>query len=392
MAKLEKYIEDPRFLRWALENDAEASAYFHGYMEEHPAEKAALLKAREQVMLLAVKHKPVAALRKEAIYQEVLAHEPFVAGNKTRKLLQKFLPYAAIALVFFALGSLIMSITQPNPAYLVPEQLLVKSAANNTTIYLADGRKKEIVDAGQLVNFSSSDRIILGQDTLLRSPQQTADAVDMVVVPFGKRAQLQLPDRSRVQLSAGSRLLIPGKFTPESRSAYLLGEAFFDVTKDPQHPFLVNTLLTEIKVVGTSFQVQAYTDMPEQRTFLREGKVLIRPADGSLLNSWKEVEPNQEAVTVGASGKTRVISGDPEAYDLWKKGILEIDEQPLGKVAERIEHYFNITIHIPDPQKQNRVMSGKLNLDADLSKVFEYLENITDGKINNLSAGEYELN
>ncbi len=392
MRKLEDYIEDPRFVSWALENDSSASTYFHEYMESNPAERASLLKAREQLMLLAVNQKPVSQQRKMNIYQTITAHEPLKQTGKTRQLLQRFMPYAAIALVFFALGSLVMNLSQQGPSYSVPEQLLVKGAAQNTTIYMADGSKKEVSDSNQLIDFSSTGRLVLGEDIFQLNPKVAADAVNMVVVPYGKRAFLRLPDHSQVQLSAGSRILIPQDYSSESRSAYLLGEAFFDISKDPQHPFLLHTLLTEIKVLGTSFRVQAYADLPEQKTFLREGKVLIRELDHSIIEGWTEMKPNQEAVTSGAGGKTQLKNGDPKAYDLWKDGILEIKEQPLSEVVSRVEHYFNITIHIPDAQIQNRVMSGKLNLDADLPKVFEYLENITDGKIINVSAGEYELN
>ncbi|WP_163712505.1 FecR family protein [Mangrovibacterium lignilyticum] len=392
MKNLKDYIEDPRFIRWTMDNDVEASAFYQKYMEEHPEEKAALIKAHEELLLLAVRNKSVSEKRKDAIYRNILAQKTIEQEIKTRLLYRKLLPYAAVALVFFSLGSLIMKLTEQVNPHFVSEQLLVKSAANNTTIYLADGSKKEVSNSDLLIDFVSDRKLILGNDTLVMSATGSENRVNMVVVPYGKRARVGLPDKSQVQLTAGSRILIPEHFSRTDRSAYLLGEAFFDVSKDPDHPFFLNTILTEIKVLGTSFRVQAYADLPEQRTFLSEGKVMIRNAEHSVLAGWTEMKPNQEALTNGATGNTRLVKGDQKAYSSWKKGILEINEEPLVDVIDKVEHYFNITIQIPDPQIQSRVMSGKLNLNAELNEVFEYLENITDGKVNKISAGEYELN
>jgi len=391
MVTLNDYIEDRRFVKWALEPDAEIEAYFSAYLREHPEERAGLLKARETLRLLAVKQKDIPHQRKSEIYDQIVQKASNQMLHGKVSLVWRMIPYAAVALVFFALGILTVNVLESDQPYVVPESLLVKSAALNTMVYFADGTKKEISDSNMLIDFSNAGQLVLGSDTIKLQKTGAANASNMVVVPYGKHAQIQLSDRSMVELKAGSRILVPEQFNNDFRSAYLSGEGFFDIVKDPAHPFLVNTESTEIKVVGTSFRVEAYADMQMQTTFLKEGKVLLRNSNHSVLSGWTELKPNEQAVTGVSVREVFIKNGDAEAYSLWKKGIVKINNEPVQVVVRRIERYFNISIHLPNEQIRTRLLNGKMNLDTDLEEVFVYLERITDGKIEKVNAGEYVL-
>ena len=95
-------------------------------------------------------------------------------------------------------------------------------------------------------------------------------------MPYGQQSSLQLPDGTHVYVNAGSQLSFPAVFSGEKREVYLTGEAFFDVHKDKEHPFIVNTPDIEIMVTGTEFNVSSYSDDNFTQTVLVEGAVSVR--------------------------------------------------------------------------------------------------------------------
>ena len=394
MPELEKYIEDERFVKWVFTPDPETENYYAAYFAAHPEEKEKMLRAKKELGLLAVRNHQPQAGKKEIIYQRMMD-----AG--TRKIRSRsigfnfsgFARYAAVAILFFAIGSLLMYELSWNRV-IVPmdESLLVKSASLNTMVYLADGSQREIGNSETIIDFSMPGQLVIQTDTVKIGTAHHENSKNLVVVPFGKRARVKLYDNSVVQLNAGSRIIIPREFSPETRNAYLIGEAFFDVTKDPRHPFLVETSSAVIKVLGTSFHLSAYPDRQELTAFLQEGKIRFRGSDHSLLGGWVDLKPMEQVSRNKATKNIQVQQGNGLYYQLWKDGIVQFDNEPVSDLVSRVEQYFNITIRVPDQQVGSSRIKGKLDLNKELTEVFEYIELITDKKIMKENAGAFSLN
>lgn len=107
---------------------------------------------------------------------------------------------------------------------------------------------------------------------------------NVVVVPYGKTFRMILIDGTSVWLNAGSRLSFPSKFTGDRREVTLVGQGYFEVVKDPEHPFIVNTSHLTTTVLGTSFMVSAYEDNNVAEVALVEGQVEVHTAGtGTIL-------------------------------------------------------------------------------------------------------------
>ncbi|MGD9929225.1 MAG: FecR family protein [Mangrovibacterium sp.] len=394
MADLEKYIEDKRFLKWVFEPDTETENYYAAYLKAHPEEKVKLLNAKKELSLLAVKNVKPGTATKERIYHEITAARPTGrTGRLVRFNLAVWARYAAIAILFFAIGSLFMYEFGRNTGTMpVAESLLVKSASQNTMVYLADGSQREIGHAQTVIDFSHSGHLVVENDTIKIGKTFPQNSKNLVVVPHGKRAVVKLYDNSEVKLNAGSRIILPDVFSEETRNAYLVGEAFFDIRKDPAHPFLVETSSAVVKVLGTSFHLAAYPDREEVSTFLQEGVVRFRAADHGLFSGWVELKPNEQATFSRTSQKIAVTRGDETYYRLWKDGIVQLNNETVQHLLARVEQYFNITIRSTDQQVGSLRISGKLDLNKDMDEVFEYVELITDKKIVKENAGAFSLN
>lgn len=393
MDDYQKYIEDRRFIRWVFDPDPETESYYAGYLQAHPEEEKEVLGAKRVLRLLSARNEKAGPGRKESIYQEI------ISGGSGQNIPGKhwilpaaFVRYAAVALIFFAIGSLTVSLLEKSRTeMLADESMLVKSASLNTMVYLADGSQREIGNAGALIDFSAPGFLIIGADAVPIGNALSAHSKNLVVVPYGKRARVKLYDQSVVSLSAGSRIILPAAFSAESRNAYLVGEAFFDVTRDPSRPFFIRTSLSEMKVLGTSFNFCAYPDRKEQTAFLQSGKILFSEQREGLFQTWSELRPGEQLSFNTETNDISVTAGNGQYYALWKDGIVQLDNVTIHDLLIRVGQYFNITLKASDDHRDLRRITGKLDLNADQAEVFKYIENITDGNIIKINEGAFML-
>lgn len=166
----------------------------------------------------------------------------------------------------------------------------------------------------------------------------TQTALNEVYVPNGQRTELTLSDGSKVWLNSGSSFEFPKSFNENCRLVKLSGEAYFEVQKG-KVPFVVSSEYGDIKVLGTKFNVQAYSNMNFQAT-LEEGKIKFN-------NQVEEttLAPGQQ-LTIMRNKKLIVKNVDAQSASLWKKGIISFEQEPLEEIAKKLERHFDIHIEL----------------------------------------------
>lgn len=156
-----------------------------------------------------------------------------------------------------------------------------------------------------------------------------------VETPKGGQYQINLPDGTRVWLNAASSLKYPVSFTGiEKRLVELKGEAYFEVTKDKHHPFIVKTAKQEVKVLGTHFNVNAYPDEGMIRTTLVEGLVEL---DNSI-----RLQPGEQAVL--SNGHTQVRQVDTDEAIAWKNGYFMFANEDIYSVMRKISRWYDVEV------------------------------------------------
>ncbi|HAZ02352.1 MAG: hypothetical protein A2W90_14165 [Bacteroidetes bacterium GWF2_42_66] len=176
-----------------------------------------------------------------------------------------------------------------------------------------------------------------------------------IEIPSGTRSSFTLPDGTFVYLNAGSTLKYPVVFGEDDRHVELNGEAWFEVKKDNLHPFIVSTSDINIKVLGTSFNCSAYAYDTKIETALVEGKVEISGKNGK--NSFL-MEPGELAVfskQVKTIEKTRT---NLDKYIAWKSGKLMFRDDPMDKVIEKLDRWYNVEFQVDDPEILNYTYSA----------------------------------
>ncbi|MGV8091961.1 MAG: FecR family protein [Mangrovibacterium sp.] len=165
---------------------------------------------------------------------------------------------------------------------------------------------------------------------------------------FGIRSQIQLSDGTEVWLNSGSKLSYPEEFNGKSREVKLVGEAYFHVKSDREHPFYVDLDGHKIEVTGTSFNISNYPDDREISIYLEQGKV-------SLLMNTKEVQSqpvklNEKEVVIlnKAEKQYRIQKADGNKYLAWIDGKLVLKNDHINDVAVRLGRWFNAEVTFDD--------------------------------------------
>lgn len=182
-----------------------------------------------------------------------------------------------------------------------------------------------------------------------------------------------LPDQTEVTLNRYSTLSYPERFKEKRRKVHLQGEAYFEVAKDAEHPFIVKAEAVKVQVLGTHFNVEAYPGDAEVRTTLLEGSVAVS-LKGE--NQRLVLAPNESAIYNKEKG-TLVQEAAPGAKNeiLWRKGIILFDQLPLHEIARQLSNAFQTDIRIDDPQLQNYRMTATFDTNEDLTQILDLLKN-----------------
>lgn len=181
-------------------------------------------------------------------------------------------------------------------------------------------------------------------------------AMNTISVPAGQRVNLTLSDGTNVWLNARTTFRYPASFkTEENRNVYIDGEAYFDVSPDKEHPFIVNTGTYKVNVLGTSFNVSAYSDSNLFETALMEGSVKIESTTNA--NQHLVLKPEQKASVENGQFSVSPITD----YDIyrWKEGLICFKDESFDHIIRELEKTFGITIIVHNENVLQYVYTGK---------------------------------
>ena len=197
-----------------------------------------------------------------------------------------------------------------------------------------------------------------------------AAQLQTITVPAGQRAHITLADGTNVWLNSQSTLRYATNFGRADREVELDGEAYFEVAKNKKIPFLVNTENNQVRVVGTHFNVCAYNGSDEFEATLLEGIVDIyaKGVDRPLTRLTKD---EFFSAYHGKYKKSVLSSFD---YLRWKEGLYCFDDTPFSNILNRLEKYYNVKIHVENPEVLNYHCTGKFKEQDGIEHIFKVIQ------------------
>lgn len=174
---------------------------------------------------------------------------------------------------------------------------------------------------------------------LWKTPEKEI-AYHEISVPSGQQAQLTLADGTHIWLNSKSKLVYPGEFSGKYREVKLDGEGYFQVSHNPQKPFIVKTSHLDVKVLGTSFNITNYSDEDKISFALETGAISLLEKDSKT--SKIQLKPTDLAVYSKSTSEIELSKGDAEIYKSWLKGQFKFRNLSFEDIARRLGRNFNV--------------------------------------------------
>ena len=327
---------------------------------------------------------PLPAIDREKIFSNIFSATPVHALPRKRIIGWRT---AAAALVILLAGSLIYLYLPRHSA----QQLADRSpknrkedrapGGNKAILTLADGSNIVLDSAhnGALTQQGNSKVIKLNNGQLAYQSgaggkmsaggQMLANVqYNTIATPRGGQYQVVLPDGTKVWLNAASSLKFPTAFAGDRRRVELTGEAYFEVAKNAALPFIVHSSGSDVEVLGTSFNVNAYDDEETIRTTLLEGSVNVSGGVGHTL-----LKPGQQA-QLDRKGDLRLVAdANTEEAIAWKNGYFQFDDAGIRVVMRQLSRWYDVEVSYEGPVP-DRQFGGQMPRGVNLSEVLHILE------------------
>lgn len=312
-------------------------------------------------------------LNEREIWNALLIHSAILAERKAehpfRRFIHRLLPYAAIlsGLVLLVGGLYLYNrketvsrvvVADINEPTLLSEDSSIKLSGRSFSISQGDATIQNDAQGGML-SYQAK-----GND------KKEAVKTNRLIIPCGKTYRLQLSDGTRVTMNAASELVFPSRFERGKRIVSLKGEAYFEVSKDIRHPFIVQTGTMSVRVLGTSFNVNCYDDEPAVRTTLVTGSVAIEQ-EGKTVH----IRPSEQYEYVRATKQADVKKVNTELYTSWLNNEYIFRNATLDEILTQLKRWYGFDVQYDDNGLRNNHFSLRINRDVSLDKFLELINN-----------------
>jgi len=351
-----------------LEGTASAAekALLEGYYRRLETTASTQLSAGEETVL------------KEVMFQKIRSGMQSRRTSLHRKIYFRLAAAAAILLLlvsgywFFGIGE---RSNKPQSDIVNLASKDIQPGRNAAILTLANGKQVLLDSTTGIIGKQAGTSVINLNGLLTYKANDKSDKViyNTIATARGNQYQLLLADSSKIWLNSASSLRFPTSFTGSVREVKLLsGEAYFEVARNPLKPFHVRTSDLMVEVLGTHFNVNAYSEEGPVKTTLIEGSVKL-----SMVNSSPDLQhtsmllPGQQAVW--NENKFLISQPDMAQVVAWKNGQFEFDNTDLATIMRQISRWYDIDVSYKE-KPSNEKFGGSISKNLPLSNVLKLLE------------------
>ncbi len=241
---------------------------------------------------------------------------------------------------------------------------------------LSDGQKLDLQGrpSGELLETAT---VGIHKDSLngivyeYRGTGELSTAFHTLEVPIAADYQLRLSDGTVVYLNSETTLRYPAVFAGNERKVYLEGEAYFEVAKDPEHPFKVIVGQLEVEVLGTHFNVNAYPGQSGIATTLAEGKVRVADKGQEVV-----LNPGEQAWATKNSLQVREV--EVQEFTSWKDGLFRFRQMPLEEIMTQVYRWYGVKANFADKELAEITFTGVINKNLPAAELFHIIERVVN--------------
>ena len=303
----------------------------------------------------------------EVLLQKILFK---IEDIEKKKKVRTFLPHpnigfwSGIAATFLLLAGVYFYNQNTVETSTVPISIENDPNSGVITLQLDNGTIETISENGERKITTTNGNLVASQqgNTLqyTAAEDQNKLVYNTLNIPFGRQFDLVLSDGTKVKLNSGSSIKYPVRFLKgQDRKVFLKGEAYFDVTTDKAHPFIVNADEMNIRVLGTQFNLSFYPEDEDISTVLVEGAVVLYKEGADInTNTSSQLVPGQMAEWNKINNTMTVKEVDTNIYTAWKDGYLLFKASSFYSIRSKLERHFNITIEDRSGRLANQIYTA----------------------------------
>ncbi|OQP62215.1 FecR family protein [Niastella populi] len=256
----------------------------------------------------------------------------------------------------------------------------ILTLADNSTIILDSAADGQLAQQGnsQVIKTKSGELVYEAASQKAGNPftiDHSPLTYNTLRTPRGGQYQLVLPDGSKVWLNAASAITYPTAFPGKERVIKIDGEAYLEVAHDAGKPFKVEAYGTRVEVLGTRFNVHAYSDEGSIKTTLVEGRVkVVKRETSNVKENSVILQPGQQAVLAGSHSSLTVDhSPDIEEVLAWKNGLFRFTNADIETVMKQVERWYDVEVVYEGPKPEGH-FRGKISRNVMASEMLKIIE------------------
>lgn len=301
--------------------------------------------------------------------------------NRTVKMYSKWLRYAAVMLLPIMLIGLYFLSKQDAKLPSIANVNKTKDGYKKATLILSDGSSVEL-GANKAINNLDGTQVFDDQTNALTYTKienvNTTPTFNTLIIPKGNEYKLILADGTEVWVNADTRIKYQVNLSvTKTREVFLeSGEAFFKVAKNPNKPFIVHHKNMNVQVLGTSFNINAYSNTVQ--TTLTEGKVNVSIDNGK---QQLELAPDQQANFNLLTKTLEKEDVDVYSFVAWKDGVFALENETMENLMARIGRLYDYDIAFKDESLKHLHYSGSMNKPQDVRKIINIIQKTSNLKL-----------
>lgn len=370
-------LTDKALFQWLLDPPGEPDNNQTKMMQEDPVKYEAVNQLKIIFKHMKIEDEHLTEETKKELWRRIEAS--IKAQKPVRRKLLSFYRYAAAFLLLAALPAYLFVLREKHTGNRIDYEQIISDMApviaedpDNVILVLDNNERIEIRDSQARLIYDKDGKIHVNSVLIKESghAKEPGKSFNRLYVPYGKTTSITLNDGTKMWVNSGSRVIYPPSFADDMREIYVDGEIYLEVAKNKEAPFTVKTGLFDVQVLGTSFNISAYSSDDRQSVVLASGLVSVKDTKENRVST---IRTNQKYTYEKSNNSFKLQEVNAKDYTDWRFGFLSLNKERLENVLKKIERFYNVRIDYAAGQSDYCRLSGKLDLKEDIEETFRIL-------------------
>lgn len=297
---------------------------------------------------------------------------------RRRRALRTMMRVAVVCILLLSIGGILwMRSDSPVDEIALNDDIQITPGKPEALLYLSSGESVPLSKMKKELREDNGVAILVNDAGEIRYHAEKRDStvhplLNRLVAPRGAEFMITLEDGTRVWLDSETELRYPTNFSAEERVVNVRGEAYFEVAKMQDKPFIVKVDQMSVNVLGTKFNISTRVENVVQ-TVLVEGKVRLESKGRQMV-----LKPNQKADFDSESEDWTVENVDVSSYVAWKDGNFVFDNKSLEYIMNRLSLWYDVEVHYSDEGVKGVKLSGDMKRYKNIQELLYFFERISD--------------